>query len=150
MVEVCYFMFEIILMLFYSHIMYFFMTLKLSSLKIKVNTCKWFICWSYNPNRINFSTHLGKIRKVLDIYTKKYGNILLMGNYNVVKETNLEVFCNQHNLKPLNGEPTIFKKFNKASCIELFLTNTSKNLKKCFTLETTMSDFHKPIITILY
>ena len=26
--------------------------------EIKVNTCKWLVCCSYNPNRINISTHL--------------------------------------------------------------------------------------------
>ena len=27
-------------------------------IEIKVNTCKWMVCCSYNPNRINVSTHL--------------------------------------------------------------------------------------------
>ena len=118
--------------------------------EIKVNTCKWLVCCSYNPNRINVSTHLEQIRKALDIYSKKYENILLMGDYNVdVKETNMKVFCNQHKFKALNEEPTCFKNFNNPSCIDLFLTNSSKSFEKCFTLETGMSDFHKLIITIL-
>ena len=118
--------------------------------EIKVNTCKWLVCCSYNPNRINVSTHLEQIKKALDIYSKKYENILLMGDYNVdVKETNMKVFCNQHKFKALNEEPTCFKNFNNPSCIDLFLTNSSKSFEICFTLETGMSDFHKLIITIL-
>ena len=46
--------------------------------EIKVNTYKWVVCCSYNPNRINVLIHLKKIRKALDIYSKKYKNISLM------------------------------------------------------------------------
>ena len=48
--------------------------------EIIVNTCEWIVCCSYNPNRINVSTHLEQIRKALDIYRKKYENILLMSD----------------------------------------------------------------------
>ena len=47
--------------------------------EIKANTCKWLVCFSYNPNRINVSTRLEQIRKVLDIYHKKYENIFTNG-----------------------------------------------------------------------
>ena len=73
-----------------------------------------------------------------------------MGDYNVdVKEANMKVSFNQHKFKALSEEPTSFKKFNNPSWIDLFLTNSSKSFKKCFTLETGMSDFDKLIITIL-
>ena len=116
----------------------------------KVNTCKWLVCCSYNPNRINVSTHLEQIKKALDMYSKKYENILLMGDYNVdVKEANMKVFCNQHKFKALNEEPNCFKNLNNTSCLDLFLTNSSQSFEKCFTLERGMLDFHKLIITIL-
>ena len=103
-----------------------------------------------NPNRINVYNHLKQIRKALDIYSKKYENVLLMGDYNVnVKETNINVFCNQHKLKALNEEPTCFKNFNNPPCIDRFLINSSKSFEKCLTLETGVPDFHKLIITIL-
>ena len=73
-----------------------------------------------------------------------------MADYNVDEiETNMKVFCTQHKLEALNKEPTCLKKFNNPSCIDLYLTNSSKSFEKCFTLETGMSDFHKLIITIL-
>ena len=91
----------------------------------KINICKWLVCYSYDPNRINVSTHLEQIRKTLDIYIKKYENILLMLNYSVdVKETNMKIFCNQHKFKALNEEPTCFKHFNNPSRIDLVLTNS--------------------------
>ena len=49
----------------------------------------------------------------------------------------------------LNEEATRFKNFNNSSCIDLFLTNSSKSFEKFSILETGMSDFHKLIITIL-
>ena len=118
--------------------------------EIKVNTCKCLLSCSYNPNRINVSADLDQIWKALDVYSKKYENILLMGDFNVdVKETNMKVFCNQHKLKALNEERTCFKNFNNHSYIDLFLTNSSKSFEKCLTLEAGMSDFHKLIITRL-
>ena len=85
------------------------------------------------------------------MYTaKKYETILLIGDYNVdVKETNMKVFCNQHKLKAVNEESTCFKNFNKPSCIELFLTNSSKSFEKWWTLERGTSGFHRLIIAIL-
>ena len=122
----------------------FFNNIEAFFTEIKVSACKWLVCCSYNPNTTNVSAHLEQIRKALDTYSKKYEHILLMGNYNVdVKETNMKVFYNQHRLKALNEEPVCFKNFNNPSCIDLFLTNGSKKLL------TGISDFHKPIITIL-
>ena len=101
--------------------------------EIKVNTCKWLLCCSYNPNRTNVSAQLEQIWKASDVSSKKYENILLMGDYNVdVKETNMKAFCNQNKLNALNEEPTCFKNFNYPSCIDLFLTNSSASFGKCF------------------
>ena len=49
----------------------------------------------------------------------------------------------------LNEEPACSNNFDNPSCIDLFLTNSSKSFEKCLTLETGISDFHKLIITIL-
>ena len=64
-----------------------------------------------------------------------------MGNFNV------EPFCNQHKLKSLNKDPTCFKNVDKPSCIDLFLTSSSKCFEDCLTLETDLTDFHKLIAT---
>ena len=73
-----------------------------------------------------------------------------MDDYNVDgKEINVKVSSNQHLLKALKEKPTCFNNFNNPSCIDIFLTNSSKSFEKLLTLETGMSDFHKLIITIL-
>ena len=113
-------------------------------IEILLKSCKWLICCSYNPNRINVATHLDEIGKALDTYSRKYENTLLIGDFNVEpNEANMKTFCNQYKLKSLNKEPTCFKNVNKPSCIDLFLTNNSKCFEHCLTLETGLSDFHK-------
>ena len=52
-------------------------------IKILLKSCKWLICCSYNPNRINVATHLGEIGKALDTYSRKYENTLLIGDFTV-------------------------------------------------------------------
>ena len=119
-------------------------------IEILLKSCKWLICCSYNPNRINVATHLDEIGKALDTYSRKYENTLLIGDFNVEpNEANMKTFCNQYKLKSLNKEPTCFKNVNKPSCIDLFLTNNSKCFEDCLTLETGLSDFHKLIVTIM-
>ena len=49
--------------------------------EIKVNTCKWLLCCSYNPNRTNVSAQLEQIWKALDVDSKKYENFLLIGDF---------------------------------------------------------------------
>ena len=118
--------------------------------EILLKSCKWLICYSYNPNRINVATHLGETGKALDTYSKKYENTLLISDFNVEhNEANMKVFWNQYKLKSLNKDPTCFKNVNKLSCIDLFLTNNSKCFENCLTLETGLSDFHKLIATIM-
>ena len=99
-------------------------------IEILLKSCKWLICCSYNPNRINVATHLDEIGKALDTYSRKYENTLLIGDFNVEpNEANMKAFCNQYKLKSLNKEPTCFKNVNKPSCIDLFLTKDSNVLK---------------------
>ena len=118
--------------------------------EILLKSCKWLMCYSYNPNRINVATHLGETGKALDTYSKKYENTLLISDFNVEQnEANMKVFWNQYKLKSLNKDPTCFKNVNKLSCIDLLLTNNSKCFENCLTLETGLSDFHKLIATIM-
>ena len=118
--------------------------------EILLKSCKWLMCYSYNPNRINVATHLGETGKALDTYSKKYEKTLLISDFNVEQnEANMKVFWNQYKLKSLNKDPTCFKNVNKLSCIDLFLTNNSKCFENCLTLETGLSDFHKLIATIM-
>ena len=64
-------------------------------IEILLKSCKWLICCSYNPNRINVATHLDEIGKALDTYSRKFENTLLISSFNVeLNEANIKTFCN--------------------------------------------------------
>ena len=108
------------------------------------------ICCSYNPNRTFVSNHLDHIAKGINTYSKKYENILLMGDFNVgFTEANMVAFCNEYKLETQNKEPSSFKKYMSPSCIDLFPTNCRKSFESTLTIETGLSDFHKLMVTAL-
>ena len=73
-----------------------------------------------------------------------------MGDFNIEPdETNMKASCNQYNLKSLNNELTSFKNVDKPSCIDLLLTNNLKYFEDYLILETSLSDFHKRIVTVM-
>ena len=45
---------------------------------------KWLINCSCNPNKNNIKNHLEIISKSLDVFSRKYENILLPGDFNVL------------------------------------------------------------------
>ena len=119
-------------------------------IELNIRSMKWLIGCCYNPNRNLISYHLKELGKALDIYTKSYDNILMMGDFNVdFKDNNIIAFCNEFNLKNLNEEPTCFKSINNPSTIDLFLTNTRKCFQKIETIENDLSDFHKLLVTVM-
>ena len=72
----------------------------------------------------------------IDAYCNKYGNILIMGDFNVdVKEVSLHLFCNQYKLKSLNKDPTCYKNIANSSCIDLLLTNSANSFESTSTIE---------------
>ena len=118
--------------------------IKVCFIEILLKSCKWLICCSYNSNRINVAIHLGEIGKVLDTYSGKYENKLIINDFNVESnEANMKAFCSKYKLKSLNKEPTCFKNVNKPSCCDFFVTNNSKCFEDCLTLETGLPEFHK-------
>ena len=55
---------------------------------------KWLLSCSYNPNKNNISNHLQRLRNSLDLYSAKYENIILIGDFNVSPEdSHMETFC---------------------------------------------------------
>ena len=58
-------------------------------------TKKWLLCCSYNPNKNKSLSHLHAIGKVLDDLSKKYYNIILLGDFNNEPEEK-NVKCPKH------------------------------------------------------
>ena len=61
----------------------------------------------------------------------------------------MENFCGAYHLHNLINGPTCFKNPDKPSCIDLLQTNFPKSFLKSQTLETSLSDFHKLMLTVL-
>ena len=54
-----------------------------------------------------------------------------------------------HELKNLVKEKTCFKNVSNPSCIDLFLTNNALSFQHTETVSTSLSDFHKLVLTVL-
>ena len=88
--------------------------------------------------------------KGLDNYIGNYDNILLLGDFNSeFSEPCLNDFCDIYNLKNLVKEPTCYKNPDNPSRIDLFLTNRPRTFQCTTTIETSISDFHKLLVTVL-
>ena len=86
----------------------------------------------------------------MDLYLKSYDNILIMGDLNSeVSENCLNNSCNVNSFKTLNRGPTCFKNPNNPSCIDLFLTNRQQYFQQTCAIETSISDFHKMVVTVM-
>ena len=111
---------------------------------------KWLLNCSYNPNNNAIKNHLTTLSKDLDLYSKKYENILVFGDFNVeFEEVNMKTFCNAFGLQSLIKQSTCYKNPDKPTCIDLMLSNVPKSFHKSCVIETGLSDFHLMTLTIM-
>ena len=66
-----------------------------------------------------------------------------------LKEVSLHLVCNQYKLKSLNKDRTCYKNIDNPSCIDLLLTDSTKNFESVCTIETGLLDLHKLVVTVL-
>ena len=100
----------------------------------------------YGTNDIDYFEQIGLS---LDVYTN-YEKFLLASDFNVQEdEAPLQEFLDEFGAKNLVKDKTCFKNLQNPSCIDLFLTNSSKSFQNTTTVSTGLSDFHKMIVTVL-
>ena len=114
----------------------------------------WFITYHYRPpydgrKGIFFS----ELSNTLSLVTRKYGNILIIGDLNIdtsnKKKDNgnyLSDLCDTFSLKNLITDITCVK-FTNGTSIDVPLTNKSTCFHHAATFETGLSDCHKLILT---
>ena len=89
-------------------------------------------------------------RILAHIYTQTYEKFLLIGEFNAEeKENTLSEFLDLYDLKILVKQNTCFKFVENPSCVDLFLTNSSRYFQNTNVISTGISDCHKMIITVL-
>ena len=85
---------------------------------------------------------ISNISKTINAYSTKYGNILLMGDFNLtVENKNLKELLNLLNLKSLISSQTCIHSTNP-SCIGLILTNQEDLLSDSNTCQVGISEHH--------
>ena len=103
----------------------------------------------FKPPSISNIIFTSEIRNILTFYRSTYGNILLMGDFNMTPNNpKLSELIDDHEFFTLISEPTCFKSINP-TCIDNFLTNKKTRFMKTLTFETGVSDHHKFIGTML-
>ena len=118
--------------------------------EINLRKKKWVLCCSYNPHKSNASKHTDILGKHLDLYSSKYENYLILGDFNSEPtETVMNHFCELYNLRNLVKDPTCFKNPENPSCIDLILTNRPRSFQCSQVIETGLSDFHKMTVTVM-
>ena len=125
-------------------------------IEIILHKKKWLINCSYNPTKNNIKNHVETISrtllfyKILQHYSTKYENILLLGNFNAcVDDDTMKDFCSSYCLKSLIKQPTCFKNHENLSCIDLILTNKPRSFHSTYVIETGLSDFHRMTVSVL-
>ena len=62
--------------------------------ELNLRNRKWLVCCSYNPHKNLIKEHLRVFTGGIQVYSKDYENILLIGDYNAeITETNMPSFC---------------------------------------------------------
>ena len=119
-------------------------------MELNLRAHKWLLSCSYNPKFSLIQSHLNSLIKVLDFYSSKYENFIVMGDFNVeCSNAYLDNFCQCYNLESINREPTCFKSLTNPSYIDLILTNRPNLFYHSKVIETGLSDFHKLVASVL-
>ena len=116
--------------------------------EVNLRKQKWVIIGIYRPPNMNVNYFLSHLSKVIDLYSKKYDRVLVMGDFNLEPcDEPIETFCDGYNLHNLVKEKTCFKSVPK--CYDLILTNFKHSFQNTSAVTTGFSDFHKMTITVL-
>ena len=85
---------------------------------------------------------------MLDLYSVHYENTILLGDFNVsIDDPYMESFWELYRFKSLIKE--CFKNLENPSCIDLILTNSPYSFQNSCIIETSLSDFHKMIVSVM-
>ena len=118
-------------------------------LEIRLLNSKWLIPVTYKPPSQNEPTHISEIQKLLTYYRSSYGNILLLGDFNMsFSNKNMKDLCDMFELNHIIKDPTCLKSSNP-SCIDNFYANKNTMFLSSSTVETDISDHHSWICTML-
>ena len=108
----------------------------------------WLILSIYKNPKQNTKYFLDNITNILDFYSNKYENIIIMGDFNEkVTQPDMVNFMSNFSLYNLIKKPTCYKS-SEGSCIDLILTTQKRSFQFSNSYETGISDHHHLIYTM--
>ena len=125
-------------------------SLPMEGFYVEINLQKKNGCYVVPTTQIRMlKSHLETLHKCLALYSSKYENLIVLGDFNIGMDNNdMTVFCTTYDLKSLIEEPTCYKNPENPFCIDLILINNPKCFQNSCVVETGLSDFHRMTVTI--
>ena len=122
--------------------------IEILSVEINLKKQKWCIVGIYRPPCTQKQYFIDNLSRVVDCYSTKYDNIIILGDFNMEpSDDHMVSLFNSFNLYNLVKECTCFK--GPPKCYDLILTNRKHNFQNTLAVTTGFSDFHKLTITVL-
>ena len=116
--------------------------------EINLRKEKLFFLSIYKPLLQNCQYFLDSLHNILDFYSGVYDDHIVLGDFNMDRfHTQLSVFMEHYNYYNLVKNNTCFK--GDGSCIDLILTNRKYCFKNRSSFETSISDHHHLIYSML-
>ena len=130
--------------------------LEIICLELTVSKRKWIIFSVYRPpGSGNLANFFSELNKCVDMATRKYENIVIMGDINIDTDNDkaaglnkMSEFCDNFDLDNLIRGNTCVT-VGHASSIDVILTNKKRSFKNSGTVATGVSDFHKMVLTTM-
>ena len=114
-------------------------------LEINLKKQKWFLLATYNPPNASNEYFQNSHIKIVDKASVNYENFIIIGDLNLTPDNlHLKTICSTLGLIK---EPTCFKPNCNPSSIDAILTNHKMQFKHSKAIETSISDYHKMILT---
>ena len=116
--------------------------------EINLRKQKWAVFGIYRPPGMKESYFIDHISRLIDSYSKKYENFIIMGDFNMQEcDEHMKGMLVSYNLINIVKENTCFK--GPPKCNDLILTNRKYHFQNTFAMTTGFSDFHKMTVTVL-
>ena len=117
-------------------------------IEINLRKQKWVVLGIYRPPNLNDNYFINHLSRVIDLYSKKYDNLIIMGDINLQEsDEHMKNMLISFSLVNLVKENTCFK--GPPKCYDMILTNRKYHFQNTLALTTGFSDFHKMTVTVL-
>ena len=123
--------------------------MELIAIEIHQKKNRWLFLGIYKPPSQSDNGFTNRLSSIIDCYSPKYENLILIGDFNLSSENqHLDALIQSYNLNNLINKPRCFQP-NTPTCIDLIITNKKNLFKLSNTFGTGISSHHKLVSNIL-